>query len=474
MTDRFTTVTDDALGTDDTVALLDRLQRRDVSAAELVAAAATRARGAQERLNAVVSWVPDPAPTAAPDTPLAGIPSFIKDNEQLAGLPTREGSRATSDAPARESSVWTSQFLALGATPLGKTTLPEFGLTSTTESLLSGPTRNPWDRSRSVGGSSGGSAALVAAGVVPLAHANDGGGSIRIPAACCGLVGLKPSRGRLVDMPELERLPVNITTQGVLTRSVRDTALYYAVAERAYRNTALPPIGHVTRPIDRPLRIAVTPAGHPDLPTSPETAAAVLAAGRLCDELGHQVSVIDFPYGKQVGVDFLRYWAFLSFLLKKWGGRLFGEPFDPGLLEPFTVELARMFTAAPERLIGALGRLRRFGPAYSAPFADYDVVISPVVAHVAPPLAYLGPQAADRDHLIRLLRFVSVTPLQNIAGAPAISLPLAQDSAGLPIGIHLAADVGGERTLLELALQLEEASPWPQGVPPTRVPGAAG
>lgn len=456
---------DDALGNSDVVDLLGRLARREVSSQELVDAARQRAQVADARLNAVVSFVPEPiaadsgtGPGAG--APFAGIPTFVKDNEMLAGLPTRQGSRATTDAPASISSPWTQQFLDLGTTPLGKTTLPEFGLTSTTESMLSGPTRNPWNTSHSVGGSSGGSAAMVAAGVVPIAHANDGGGSIRIPASCCGLVGLKPSRGRIADIPELEKLPVNVVVQGVVTRSVRDTAYYFAQAEQLYRNPNLPAVGHVTRPSERRLRVAVMTDGHPRLPTSPEVASAVLDAGAVCESLGHHVDRIDFPYGEQVGVDFLRYWGFLSFSIKRFGGRLFGEPFRPELLEPFTLELAKIFTVSAERLPGSIRRLRRFGAQYSAPFRDFDVILSPVLAHEPPPIGYLGPLVDARTHLVRLLRYVSLTPLHNIAGAPAISLPMGTSASGLPLGVHLAADVGQERLLLELALELEQADPW--------------
>lgn len=451
---------DDALGSDDVVALRARLASGEVSAAELLAASRARAEVLQPRVNAVVSWAFPPHPRADPQAPLAGIPSVVKDNEALAGVPTREGSRATADRPADGDGVWAAQFLALGAVPLGKSTLPEFGLTSTTESLLTGPTRNPWRLDRSVGGSSGGSAALVAGGAIPIGHANDGGGSIRIPAACCGLVGLKPSRGRIVDLPEVDKLPVNVVTQGVVTRSVRDTALYFAAAERLHRNPALPPVGHVTHPSDRRLRIAVTTSGHPRLPTEPAVSAAVLDAARLCESLGHHVEQIDFPYGEQVGVDFLRYWSFLAYGLKRLGKRMFGKGFRADLLEPFTLELAGMFTGSAERLPAAVRRLNRFTADYEASFDRYDVLLSPVTAHEPPPIGYLGALVEPRTHLVRLLRYVSVTPLQNVAGAPGISLPLAMSAAGVPIGVHAAARVGDERTLLELALELEQAAPF--------------
>ena len=198
------TFRDDALGTHDTTALRQALATGAVSAQELRDAALARAQDAH-LLNAVVTWLESPQNLAGP---YAGIPTFIKDNENIAGYPTRYGSRATPDKGVPDDSRWVSQWRELGFETLGKTTLPEFGLTATTECLLTGATRNPWGLDHSTGGSSGGSAALVAAGVVPIAHANDGGGSIRIPASCCGLVGLAPSRGRLVAPEAMDQMPV--------------------------------------------------------------------------------------------------------------------------------------------------------------------------------------------------------------------------------------------------------------------------
>jgi amidase len=294
---------------------------------------------------------------------------------------------------------------------------------------------------------------------VPIAHANDGGGSIRIPAACCGLVGLKPSRGRLVDRPELERLPVPLTTQGVLTRTVRDTARYYAEAERLHANPALPPIGLVEGPGPERLRIGVVMHGIKDLPVDPETAAAVASVAQLCADIGHHVEEVAAPVDDRFGPDFLSYWALLAFLLKNTGGSLFGEGFDGSRTEDFTKGLAALLRQQLERVPGSLRRLRR--TARDSGNAGVDVVLSPVLGHAPPPLGYLGPDVEFRTHLVRLLRYTSFTPLQNVSGAPALSLPLARTSSGLPIGIHLAAPVGHERRLLELAYALEEAAPWP-------------
>lgn len=450
---------DDALGDDDVVALRERLERGEVSAQELREAAIARAESVNGDLNAIVCAVAE-VPTM-PGGPFAGIPSLIKDNEDVAGYPSLHGSWAPAGQAAQAHSPWVAQYLALGFSPIAKTTLPEFGLTASTESTRFGATRNPWNTGHSVGGSSGGSAALVAAGVVPIAHANDGGGSIRIPAAACGLVGLKPTRGRLVDAPELERLPVNLVTQGVVTRSVRDTALYYAEAERLYANPVLPPIGLVEGPSPQRLRIGMLVTGLMDMPVDPETVAAVRQAASVAEGLGHHVEEVPMPVPDQFGRDFLRYWAFISWLLKKTGKQVFGEGFDAARVEPFTDALAGMFMQQAERLPLSLRRLRRAAEGPETFFDSYDVLLSPVLGHPAPPIGYLGPEVDPREHLVRLLRFASFTALQNVSGDPAISLPLARSSDGLPIGVHFAAPRGEEARLLALAFEFEDAMPWP-------------
>lgn len=451
------TTADDALGTSDMTELLERLAKREVSTDELTAAARERIAAARD-LNAVVMEL-----TASPgDGPLSGIPSVLKDNEEIQGYPTTSGSRAMPDKPAKWTAPITTQWLALGLNPLAKTTLPEFGLTATTESIRLGATRNPWDTKRSTGGSSGGSAALVAAGAVPIGHANDGGGSIRIPAAACGLVGLKPSRGRLIDRPDLNQLPVNMVTQGVLTRSVRDTAKFFAAAEHLYRNPNLPAIGAVTQPLNRPLRIGFIMSGLRGMPIAADTEAAVLATAALCSELGHAVEPIDLPVADSFGPDFLQYWALLAAALKNFGNRLYGRDFDRDLTEPFTNGLADYFKQHILSTPLALKRLRALATTPLPVFAEYDVVLSPVLGHVAPPIGYLGPEVEFRTHLVRLLRFAGFTAIQNITGEPAISLPLGRSEDGFPIGVSFAGPMGSERLLLELSLQLEAAAPWPR------------
>ena len=455
---------DDALGDDDVMELLHRLKRREVSAGELRQAARERISRANGSLNAVVRELDLPASEGGP---FAGIPTVLKDNEDLAGFPTLHGSWAPSERPAAADSPWVRQYLDLGFEPLAKTTLPEFGLTASTESSRYGATRNAWNLDHSPGGSSGGSATLVAAGAVPIAHANDGGGSIRIPAAVCGLVGLKPSRGRLVDLPELERMPVNLVTQGVVTRTVRDTAYYFAEAERMYRNPALPPIGMVVRPEKQRLRVGILTDSVAGLPVDPETREAVLRVGAVLEGLGHVVSPVGLPVDERFGRDFLRYWALIAFAFQKGGSRLLGPGFDSSRTELLTRGLSAMFLQQMVRVPLSIRRLVRATREPDASYAQQDVVVSPVVGHPAPRLGELGPNVPFREQMVRLLRFSSFTPLQNVTGAPAISLPLARTSSGLPIGIQVSAPLGEERRLLSVAYELEQAMPWP------RTPAAA-
>jgi amidase len=436
-----------------------RLRRRKVSARELREAARARLAAVNDDLNAVVRDL-DVAPAVT--GPFAGVPSVLKDNEDLTGYPTLHGSWAPADTPATSTSPWVAQYLALGFEPIAKTTLPEFGLTASTESSRYGATRNPWDTTRSVGGSSGGSAALVAAGVVPIAHANDGGGSIRVPAAACGLVGLKPSRGRIIDAPELDRLPVNLVAQGVVTRTVRDTAYYLAEAERMYRSEALPPIGMVVRPENRRLRIGLFVDAVGGIPVDPRVRDAVREAGLTLQALGHQVDEITPPVDEDFGRDFLRYWALISFFLQKAGGRLLGTDFDSSRTELLTQELSRMARQQAVRIPGSLRRLVRASREPEPVYATYDALLSPVLSTPPPLIGELGPQVPPREHIVRLLRFASFTAWQNVTGSPAISLPLARTVDGLPIGVQVAAPLGEERRLLSLAYELEAAMPWPR------------
>ena len=447
---------DDALAAHDGVGLMSELASGSVSSSELRDAAHRRAEQARS-LNAVVTWLDEPAPG---DGPFAGIPSFIKDNEDIQGYPTTFGSRATPRTPAHHSSRFVNDWTQLGFDTLGKSALPEFGLTATTEPIAHGPTRNPWNSAYSAGGSSGGSAALVAAGVVPIAHANDGGGSIRIPASCCGLVGLKPSRGRLVDVEAMDVMPVNIVTQGVVTRTVRDTVAFYEAMAKVRPARQLPSIGPTSDPGQ--LRVGVITDGIAGLGVDRQVRAAVERAAQLCESLGHQVEYIANPFDDSLARDFLRYWGMLSFSLHRLGSRLFPGDYEPQLLEPFTKYLSKYFVSIAVQTPSSIRRLRAFAATHGGMYGTHDVLLSPVLAGPPVPIGYLGPQVDPHEHLVRLLRYASFTALQNISGAPAISLPLAVSAEGLPIGVQFAADTGREQLLLNLAASLEQAAPWPR------------
>jgi amidase len=354
---------------------------------------------------------------------------------------------------------FTRLFLATGLAPVGKTQLSEFGFSASAEHPRLGPVRNPWDTDYSAGASSSGSGAFVAAGVVPMAHANDGGGSIRIPASCNGLVGLKPSRGRLPLDPHLSRMPVGIVANGVVSRSVRDTAAFYREAERVWRNPKLAPVGDVTGPGRQRLTIAVVTRSVLR-ECSPQVRELTLKSAALLEELGHRVEYLEKPPVAASFVDdFVLYWGFLALAQVRMGSRVFGKSFDRTRLDSLTLGLERNTGRNIHRLPLAILRLRRVRRRTAQLFSTYDAVLTPTLADETPRIGYLAP--TDYHQVIdRLIDWVSFTPLQNVTGEPAISLPLAQSADGMPVGIMLSADIGQESLLLELAYELEEARPW--------------
>ena len=459
--------TDDIIGDLDGIGIGQRISAGDFTAVEAVSAAIARLQSVDPLLHAMVCERFEQAlaeaatvSAAAGASLFAGVPSLIKDNPDLAGLPTRHGSRGSSAAPATVDSDFTRVFRATGLIPIAKSALPEFGLTATTESSHRLATRNPWNTSHSSGGSSGGSAALVAAGVVPLAHANDGGGSIRIPAACCGVVGLKPSRDRLPTIAVAQKMPINIIAEGVVSRTVGDSAGFYSEAERHYTHPSLPPIGHVTAPGKERQRIGLSVSHPVDGACDPEVVAAVEQVARCCESLGHRVEPVSLPMTGQMADDFLLYWARLAAATNYLGKFAFGGDFDRHLLEPLTYQLSRHYLRRCWRSPAAIRRLRSFAGDYQGLFNTHDLILTPVLASPPVELGYLGPDLDFETVSGRLRNYAAFTPAQNIAGTPAVSLPLGQSSGGLPIGVQFAAGMGQERRLLEIAFELEQAMPW--------------
>ena len=456
---------DDALGDLDAVAVVDALRTGRVSAAELVEAAIARTEAVNPALNGLAHDTFDQARKRAAVRQggyFDGVPTYIKDNVDVEGMPTMQGTDAWEPRPLPGHGDFARFFLATGLIPLGKTQLSEFGFSASAEHPRLGAVRNPWDTDYTAGASSSGSGAFVAAGVVPLAHANDGGGSIRIPAACNGLVGLKPSRGRLPLDKLARQMPVRLVNDGVLTRSVRDTAAFYREAERIWRNRRLLPVGAVTGPGRERLRVAVvTRSVNRD--ASPTVCELTLQTAGVLEGLGHHVHRLDrSPVPNSFADDFLLYWALLAMTLVRTGRRTFGPSFDRSRLDNLTLGLDRHASRNLHRMPAAitrLGRLRRVSARF---FRDYDILLTPTLADQTPRIGHLDPTADYQEVIDRLTDWVAFTPLQNATGDPAISLPLAQDAAGMPVGMMLAAPMGHDRRLLELAYELESAKPWPR------------
>lgn len=456
---------DDCLGDLDATGVAEAIAAGEFSAAEALDAALARIDSVNPLLNAVAIDDRDRAHRRAvenrfPAGYFAGVPTVIKNNTDFAGLPTRHGSAAVPARAATANEPFTDQFLSSGVNVLGASTLPPFGLTATTEFVDREPTRNPWDTDHSCGASSGGSAVLVASGAVPVAHANDGGGSIRIPAAACGLVGLKPSRDRVVTAAEAEAAPIDIVANGVVSRSVRDSARFLHDAERFRRAPRLPEVGLVERAAARRLRIGLITDTITGRPIDDATADAVEHAATLLGSLGHHVETMPLPVDPSFVDQFANYWSLLAFSLEYFGKRLIDKDFDRSAIDPFTHGLSRMFLRGFWRAPSSILGLRRATARFRAVFDHVDVVMSPTLGHTTPLIGHLDP-AGDFDVIFdRLLHYVAFTPANNTNGTPAISLPMAQSLGGLPIGVQFAADLGRERTLLELAYEIEDAAPF--------------
>jgi amidase len=442
----------------DAVETSARIRKGDVSAREVVEAAIARAEQAKN-LGAIVETTYEQALSAlssvAPDAPFSGVPMFLKDTARAKGTGIAWGSRALTRAESRQSDPIVIRFEEAGFVSLGKSVLPEFACSPTTEPFGGPPCRNPWDPERTCGGSSGGAGALVAARIVPLAHGSDAGGSIRIPAACCGVVGFKPSRFRL-DLLGSNLSPLNVA-DGVLTRTVRDTIAFFEAIEARERPRKVAAIGNVGDKPDRQLRIAVfvdAPAG---LPVDAEVQAATRSVARRCESFGHAVEEIACPFPSSVIDDFMHCLAFLSWVQVTGGRWMLHRSFDRAKVDPWTQGLGRHFLSNVVAVGNAIVRLRQMPSAMRAVMArGYDVLLSPTLAEPAPKLGWLAPDVPFDVVFERVRKFIPFTPTHNATGCPALSLPAAISKAGLPIGVQLAAAHGEDRIILELARQLED------------------
>jgi len=455
----------------DAVGLAELIRRRDIDATEAVDAAIARAQAVNGAINAIVTETFDAAVTSAADAagPLAGVPFLIKDLTYVAGVPCSYGSRLWKDFVPDHDADIVSRYRHAGLTFIGKSNTPEVGLAATTESVHLGPCRNPWDTSRSPGGSSGGAAAAVAAGILPAAHATDGGGSIRIPASCCGLVGLKPTRARTPLGPDVGEGWGSMAVGHVVSRTVRDSAVLLDLTHGPARGDPYHPPYFAGSFLDAsrqplpPLKIAI------DL--EPVSFGAVHEACRrgvqetaaLLESLGHHVEERSPEFDR---ANFTL--ATGTLVVANVANNIFaraealGVDVTPDVVEWHTFRMAEAgrqvsadLYAKSINLIHATGRqLERF-------FEDWDLILSPVLLQPPVALGFMDTNDPDGDtYGAHFNAFWGFTSLYNATGQPAISLPLHWTPDGLPVGMQFAAPFGAESRLLQLATQLEQARPW--------------
>ena len=461
-------------GSYDAIGLAALVKAKKVKPSDIMDAAIARAQTLNPKLNAIVFADYDSACDSAkgklPKGAFTGVPMLLKDmRANVAGWPTRSGSRYVPATPSKVDSTIVTRFKAAGLIPIGKTNVPEFGILPTTECKLYGPARNPWNLEHSTGGSSGGSAAAVAAGIVPIAHATDGGGSIRIPASACGLVGLKATRGRISQGPEAGDATSGLSMDGVVTKSVRDTAAALdAVCGIDYGDPyfAPPPEGSYLDGIKRKpkrLRIAVSTRMMNGTPHDPEVTAAVKRTAKLCESLGHVVEETDPPIdaGALVGAFSTIWCANVAYQLDMLE-QLTGIAPSLQVVEGLTLGLYNMGKAVSAvALTQARQTMMRAGRQMAKWHETHDVWLTATLGR--PPMK-LGSIDIDETDVQKGFApnfgYVPFTSMQNSTGTPGINLPLNWSKSGLPIGVQFTARAGGEMTLLKLAAELEKASPW--------------
>ncbi|GAA1983279.1 amidase [Catenulispora subtropica] len=481
----------------DATALAGLVARREVSAVELTRWAVERVERANPRLNAVV--VPlferaleqarridgdgdgdgdgdadgdgDPGGDGAPHPPFAGVPYLLKDLAvELRGAPFSEGSRFLAGNVSTYDSELVVRLRRAGLVILGKTNTPEFGMVPACEPVLYGATRNPWDPERSTSGSSGGSAAAVASRMVPMAHGNDLGGSLRFPASACGLFGLKPTRARNPFGPEYGDVVGGWAVEHALTRSVRDSAALLdatggpAAGDPYPAPTPRRPFAAEVGADPGRLRIAFSPRVPDGSPGHPDCVKALMEAVELCTGLGHETSEADLPgltpeVGDAIGTVFN---AATAWIVGYWIKRRGREP-EADELEPVTRafwEAGRRVSAADYLL--AVEELQRFSRRVAAFLGEYDLWLTPTMSAPPPPLGFVTSTPEDPLRALHNGGTTVAYPavVANITGGPAMSVPLSWNTDGLPIGVHFLGRFGDEATLFRLAAQLEEAAPW--------------
>lgn len=453
----------------DGMAQAEQCARGEVSEDELLEACLARIDALNPLLRAVVT-VAREQPGPAKAGPLSGVPFLVKDSTSWPGLRWSMGSRLFASNLGQRQTPYGRRLEDSGLVCVGKSALSEFGLLSSTETLLEGATLNPWNLSCSPTGSSGGSAVAVAAGLVPFAHANDGGGSIRHPASACGVFGFKPSRGRTVPASFSSSDFGDMTSDHCLSRSVRDSALFLSLTEDRSGGT---PVGFVREPMARGLRIATWTRTVMGAEPEPAVRRAYDEAVALLTDLGHRVEPVTAPaFAGALLADafFIVTGAAVAGIIDT-VDRTRDLPVQEEELEPFTWALADAFLArGPDALPRAREVFAEAVRAYHEATQGYDVVLTPTLATEPWRLGHLSPILGREELLHRTARGVGYTPLHNLAGCPAMSVPLHFPEEGLPIGTHFAAAPGDDALLLGLAYQLEQARPWKDRWAPYSIP----
>jgi len=464
----------------DGLGLAELVRRREVTPAEVLEAAVSAVEARNHEINAVVCRLDDQARAAVaaglPAGPFTGVPYLLKDlGAHYQGAVTSYGGTLFKDFVVDHDSEITRRLKRAGLVIFGKTNTPELGLASSTEPRLFGPTRNPWNLAHSAGGSSGGSAAAVAAGMVPMAHATDGGGSIRIPASACGLFGLKPTRARNPMGPDAGEGWGGASVGHAVTRTVRDSAALLDATSGPDLGDpywAPPPARPFLEEIGRDpgrLRIAIATSPWNRQPVDAECAEAARAAGRLCERLGHAIEeaspVIDAA-------------ALGAATLIVIGGNLraamearaaaLGRALDPSDVERITwLRAMDGHTARAADYARAIGVMHRTGRTVAPFFERFDVLLTPTMCRPPHPLGVIDMMTTDPERYGQaVLGTIGFTSLFNSCGSPAMSVPLAWSRAGLPLGVQFAAGFGDEATLFRLGAQLEAAQPWAERRPP--------
>ena len=447
----------------DALGLAAQVRAGDLSAAELLDDTIRRAEGANAELNFLVTDCFEQARAATPaDGPFTGVPMLVKDLNETAGVRTTFSSRAFANyVPASDAAV-VRRMKDAGFVIIGKSNTPEFGITAVTESDLNGACRNPWDPSRTPGGSSGGAASAVAAGVLPLAHGSDGGGSIRIPASCCGLFGLKPSRGRVSPAPFVSG-SLELSQSGPISVSVRDAAAFLDVLA-GYE----PGDAHWAPPPERPfldevgtdpgrLRIAFTAEPAVPHPVDPALVSVARAAADALAALGHEVVEATPPWVDE---------GALSAFAKLWQLTPALYPVDDlSLLMPINRSLAEAaHETSSVAFAHAVGALQRAARRIVAFWDDVDIVLTPALAMAPPKIGWVFEPSDPWEQFARGGQFTPFTPIVNVTGQPAAAIPFAVID-GLPVGVQLIGPPAGEALLIRLAAQLEEAHPWVERLP---------